>query len=154
MTKSFSIILLFLFSNCITDPGVIYLIPKGYVGRVIIFYGQPNGKDKIMRDNFRVFEIPPNGALRTKFDVGSKVMPVSNLKFYYVDNDKVQTEIPLETNNYEPSNKKEIKIYLIKDGNFDVNGQRIRFTEFIIDSYDHLDSYSNFNPTNMFNNSK
>lgn len=71
----------------------IHLLPKGFTGIVIIRFNAENGKEKRYEDGDRVYEIPANGILDTKFDYNEGVSDYP--KFYYVDNGK-RTPIPLK----------------------------------------------------------
>lgn len=64
----------------------IHLLPKGFTGIVIIRFNAENGKDKLYEDGKRIYEIPANGILDTKFDVndGWSDFP----KLYYLEKGK------------------------------------------------------------------
>jgi len=51
------------------EKGEIYLIPNGYVGRVIVFYNQTKGANAEIENGSRVLRIPKNGVLYTKLGV-------------------------------------------------------------------------------------
>lgn len=69
----------------------IHLLPKGFTGIVIIRFNAENGKEKRYENGDRVYEIPVNGILDTKFDYNEGV---SNYpEFYYLDKGK-RTKIP------------------------------------------------------------
>ncbi len=59
----------------------VYLIPEGYVGRVLIVYGQPNGRPFEYDGEARLFRIPENGVLL----VQPARMDGSATEFWYVD---------------------------------------------------------------------
>lgn len=69
----------------------IHLLPKDFTGIVIIRFNAENGKEELYEDGKRVYEIPANGILDTKFDVndGWSDFP----KLYYLENGK-RTQIP------------------------------------------------------------
>lgn len=45
----------------------IYIIPKGYIGEVILVFNYPIGKEKVYKHKKRVYQIPKSGLLTTKF---------------------------------------------------------------------------------------
>jgi hypothetical protein len=47
----------------------IYLVPEGYQGAVFILFDQADGVKKKYEDGKRVYEIPENGILKTKFSI-------------------------------------------------------------------------------------
>lgn len=58
----------------------IYLIPKGYVGEVIILYNQPDGETPNIENGLYVYNIPENGVL--KVNVKSIKGTVDHRYFY------------------------------------------------------------------------
>ena len=60
----------------------IKLLPKGYTGPVLIVFNQPNGEPKEYEDGKRLYRIPKDGILKTKFepDYG-----IHNHQFFYED---------------------------------------------------------------------
>jgi hypothetical protein len=69
----------------------IHLLPKGFTGIVIIRFNAKNGKEKSYEDGKRVYKIPANGILDTKFDYNEGV--INPPEFYYLEKDK-RTPIP------------------------------------------------------------
>jgi hypothetical protein len=57
------------------------LIPKGYSGNIYIIYDQPNGSDEEYDDKSRVYRIPANGVLFTKFTMETNT---DDQQYYYV----------------------------------------------------------------------
>jgi hypothetical protein len=72
----------------------IHLIPKGYVGPVVIIYGRPHGAPPKYENGVRVYEIPKNGILLTQFDPNCGVIPPHGQTFCYVDDSGSRTEVP------------------------------------------------------------
>jgi hypothetical protein len=68
----------------------ITLIPKGYVGPVVIIFNQTDGKPIKYEKNKRIYEIPDNGILKTQF---TKNIGYQKNEFYYVSNEGKRTNI-------------------------------------------------------------
>lgn len=64
-----------------------HLIPKGFTGPVIIIYDQKDGKPEKYEDDFRIYEIPADGVLRTQFKHPKGFIAPGKLLYYYVDVD-------------------------------------------------------------------
>jgi len=63
-----------------------HLLPKGYKGSVIITFEDSMGTEAIFDNGKRVYNIPANGILRTKFKEREKgFIADKDLLFYYVD---------------------------------------------------------------------
>lgn len=80
-------ITLFCIVSCINraEPEM-HVLPKGFQGYVIIVFNDPNGQDEKYEDGFRVYEIPSNGILRTKFESQDGWIANGKLKYYYNSN--------------------------------------------------------------------
>lgn len=63
----------------------IFLIPNGYRGKVVILYDQKNGEEEEFEGNYRVYKIPTNGILKTKFKVKGDSWNIGDAKFYFVN---------------------------------------------------------------------
>jgi len=68
----------------------ITLIPKGYTGPFVIILNQKNGEQKVYEDGKRLYKIPENGVLITKFEAE---FGVQTNRYYYVDNSGIREEI-------------------------------------------------------------
>jgi hypothetical protein len=70
----------------------IFLIPKGYTGRVLIIHDCKTGAEK-ERDGFkRVYRINKNGILKSRFSFAGNSFDFLNSEFYYIDeNGKKET---------------------------------------------------------------
>lgn len=62
-----------------------FLIPKNFRGIVYVYYDQNNGIEKEFEGSRRVYRIPKDGILLTKFDLKGDEIDLSNSKFYLVD---------------------------------------------------------------------
>lgn len=81
----------------------IHLIPKGYKGSVIITFEDSTGVDGTYDKDKRVYRIPENGILRTKFKERSKgFIADKDLLFYYADdNEKHPLKVIHEIQNHK-----------------------------------------------------
>jgi hypothetical protein len=86
MKNSFSLLLFILvyLSSCVnkSEPEI-HLIPKDYTGAVIIIYDQEDGKPKKYEGDFRVYEIPQDGVLKTQFKHPNGFIAPGKLQYYY-----------------------------------------------------------------------
>jgi hypothetical protein len=82
-------LLMILFTNCRQKTEKeIYFLPYGFTGRVVVFFNQSEGESMKHDHDFRVYEIPKNGILKSQFNVnGGLFKDVNNeQKFYWRDN--------------------------------------------------------------------
>jgi hypothetical protein len=139
----------------------IYLIPKGFTGKVNIIFNQNGipkkyqtltGKDTVYicevgtpikyEKGTRVYEIPSDGILLTQF---SDEYGFTNRKYFYVD--EQGKRYPLETYNYIHRDSGQIK-YNVKDiqkiGIFgdgttgSYGNENIKYQEFVVSNYQNL----------------
>lgn len=84
-----TVLSVFCFVSCINraEPEI-HILPEGFQGYVIIVFNDPNGREEKYEDGFRVYEIPPNGILRTKFESQDGWIANGKLKYYYNLNGK------------------------------------------------------------------
>jgi hypothetical protein len=125
--------------------GETYLIPKGYIGKVIIIYGQANSSELKYENGQQIFRISEKGKLftSTKWQAGS--FPESGLLFFYVDS--LNNRIPVKL--WKPSDggnidRNEIRIFGLKDGDCGTEGQDSIFyyTTFTVDTYNNISHYN------------
>lgn len=78
---------MFCLISCInTSSPEMHILPKGFQGYVIIIFNDPGGQDEKYENGYRVYEIPPNGILRTKFKSQDGWIMNGKLKYYYYSN--------------------------------------------------------------------
>ncbi len=124
----------------------IYLVPKGYVGDIIIFFNQSDGVLPEVENGFYVYKIPADGILKVKT---SGVKDTVNLSYFYVDkNDERQRVEYLRITGDrnvagEPQNKfgnitqndYENRVFVMSAGglgSFNTQNGAIQYTSFII----------------------
>lgn len=93
LTTMFGLLsLLMLITSCVhqAQPET-HLIPKGYKGSVIITFDDSAGAEPVYDNGTRVYNVPANGILRTKFKEREKgFIADKDLLFYYVDGNERQ----------------------------------------------------------------
>ncbi|MEQ1922952.1 MAG: hypothetical protein ABL952_10640 [Pyrinomonadaceae bacterium] len=85
-----------------------FLIPKDFRGMLVVFYNEPCGRPPIYRDGRRVYEIPQDGVLITQSEENRGGL---NQKFYLVDSEKNEIEIPFFRRQNFETEKKEWPIF-------------------------------------------
>lgn len=90
--RNFGIIFLsfILFINCKRTENTVTLIPDNYVGTVKIWFNQKNGIEEKYEKDKRVYEIPENGVLKTKF---RPQFGYHFPEYYYISKSGKRTEI-------------------------------------------------------------
>ncbi len=71
----------------------IFLIPYGYRGQVVIEYGVQDGTKEEYEGEWRVYRVPENGHLRTKFTIKGNSVRLSESKYFYVDKNGKREEL-------------------------------------------------------------
>ncbi|MBK9960361.1 MAG: hypothetical protein IPP06_03230 [Saprospiraceae bacterium] len=75
------------FVSCVNraEPEL-HIFNKGFQGYVIIIFNDFSGQEVKYKDGFRVYEIPSNGILRTKFKAQTGWIPNNKLKYCFDSN--------------------------------------------------------------------
>jgi hypothetical protein len=63
----------------------IFLIPKGYVGRIVIVHGCKEGMSREYEGTYRVYRIGKDGLLKTKFSFAGNAFDALHSKYFYID---------------------------------------------------------------------
>ena len=71
----------------------IFLIPKNFIGEVTIYYDQSTGQDPEYEGKWRVYKIPKNGYLETRFKLKGGVINLSGSRYYYLDSNGTRMEL-------------------------------------------------------------
>ena len=79
-----------LFINCKKTENTVTLIPEDYVGTVKIWFNQKKGIEEKYEKNKRIYEIPENGVLKTKFN---PQFGYHFPEYYYISENGKRTEI-------------------------------------------------------------
>ncbi len=72
----------------------IFLIPKGYTGRVLIVHSCKEGASREYEGRYRVYRISKEGLLKTRFSFAGSSFDSLHSTFFYVDEN--QTREPIE----------------------------------------------------------
>jgi len=67
-----------------------FLIPNSYRGEILIIFDQPEGKEEEYEGKSRIYRIPENGVLFTKFQYSAGVI---DHEYYFIDNSGEKVEI-------------------------------------------------------------
>lgn len=85
-----------------------FLIPKEFRGSLVVFYNEPCGRPPIYRNGRRVYEVSQEGVLITQFEENRGSL---NQKFYLVDSEKNEIEIPFFRGQNFETERKEWRIF-------------------------------------------
>jgi hypothetical protein len=114
-------ILLILITGCNSSDKCRYLIPSGFHGRVVIFFNQKAGDNPVFEDNYRLYDIPESGVLKTQFNNNDGFLsnPNENEEFYYLSKDGVRNKIPVKWDYSTQIEDSILKISSISTGIFE-----------------------------------
>ncbi|ALI98140.1 DUF6843 domain-containing protein [Rufibacter tibetensis] len=84
-----TLLMLFTLANSYVWPEI-YLIPEGFKGNIYVVFNQEQGKPKEFTGLTRVYRIPENGILFTKFSAN---MSADLGEYYYVSKSGIKTKI-------------------------------------------------------------
>lgn len=123
----------------------IFLIPKNYQGEIIVIFNQENGIPVKYLNNKRIYEIPNNGILFTKFTWNSGF---NNRNFFYLNNGEMIKIDQLNSNYLYKIGEADSNIiniinkesYFYRDSNTDK--YLFRADQFIISFRKNIDKYS------------
>jgi len=98
----------------------IHLIPKGYKGSVIITFEDSIGAEATYDNGKRVYNVPTNGILRTKFKEREKgFIADKDLLFYYVNaNERLPLKVIHEIQNHK-MDESDTNVYVFRFQNSD-----------------------------------
>jgi hypothetical protein len=111
----------------------IHLIPKGFVGQIVLYFDSPDNALQKRENQARVYEIPPNGRLHTAFPPNPGIRPPNSTQFYYVDLKGERTPIPLRTD-------RGLSPQAIVVSNIYVMNKEVHY---FVDHLDRIDTYNN-----------
>jgi len=109
----------------------VVVVPKGFTGYVIIIFNQENGQPVKYDGKKRVYEVPPNGILKTQFNVNDGLRDFT--EYYYgliAPENKLASFVDVEK---IPKDKK--VGFMGATGTVKKNGkstERVKFSEFYI----------------------
>jgi len=90
---TFSFLTIILLASCehYCEPEI-FLIPENYKGTIYIIYNQKDGVDKEYENGKRVYRIPSNGILLTKF---RDEYGIINQEYYYLTKDNTRRRLTI-----------------------------------------------------------
>ena len=103
----------------------IYLIPNNYRGNVEILYGNADGQEKESEGFRRIYRIPENGKLKTKYKLKGHSIYLYNCKYYYVDRNGNRKLLKVYDENSKE--KDSVSVQIINWGNLGINGKSQTF---------------------------
>lgn len=77
----YSLLVAFILLGCNKGERELVIVPKGFIGYILIVYDQIDGEDIQYKDNKRVYKVPANGILKTKFSANPGWIGIP--EFYY-----------------------------------------------------------------------
>jgi len=98
---------------------MIYLLPYGYVGTFFIITDIPTGSPVEYEGKSRVYRIPANGVLLTRFSFNRGWYKSTDVEFYFLNKDGSRTLIPHRWFGSLPDtteNKNDKEIYIFPGG--------------------------------------
>ncbi|HXU27887.1 MAG TPA: hypothetical protein VN698_11705 [Bacteroidia bacterium] len=124
----------------------IFLVPKGFNGRLEVVFNQKNGTPVKYENEQRIYQIPNDGILLTQF---SDDYGIINHKFYYVDSIGNRTPIPIFAEEHNPDgttkwlfkDENEIGVFLDGTTGQHAEGNKAPFLMVVISNYKTMDSF-------------
>jgi hypothetical protein len=133
-------------SSCRFTEPELFLIPKGYSGRIDIIYNQTNGQQRQYENKRRVYNIPNNGILLTQFNDNYGSI---DQEYYYVDSLGNRQPLKIFTNSVgknserKSNDKDSMFAGIFNQGTMGVYGNmKFAYQEFIVSSYEKIDSFN------------
>lgn len=135
------LLFLILFAACNSGEEEVYILPKNYVGVVYIIFNQKSGAQPKFEAKKRVYEIPPNGILKTQFGINEGWHEIP--EYYYADEGK---RIPIS---YQIENQKietdKLQVCCLQNGkSYKDNNEAVQYQRFFIGTKQQIDSLYEF----------
>lgn len=131
-------ILLYMLSACNSMTPEKHLIPEGFTGRVVIFYGRKDGQ-KEKEGKFRLYRVPNDGIVKTKYSLNKGWINDSiDMAFFYVNNKNYQSKI--EFSNGSNSHKFDSNDVIVHDYGIVGTGE---FGDFEYVTFYEVDTFKN-----------
>jgi hypothetical protein len=132
------ITLLAAFHSCVLGDDQVYLIPKGYSGRVLVFFNTPDGQPLRYENRKRVYEIPTNGVLKTQSALNTRWHNPD--EFFYYDSSGLRTPIPYV--DYRDARQDRVQACCLGTGSAGVaeNKPYVEFAEFYVGTKADIDA--------------
>jgi len=88
---------LLLFTQCNESPQCeeeVYIVPEGFRGKIIVFFGQADGQAKQYENTARLYHIPASGYIKSQFQKNGGCASDGRIQFFYEDS--LGTRQPLD----------------------------------------------------------
>jgi len=108
-----------------------YRIPYGYEGQVFIFFNRADGAEKKYENGFRIYDIPTNGILKTKFKPNNGFQSIGDYVYVYVDSKNNEAALQLRESEYKLVDANEICITAGSSGKYGVKDE-YEYESFIV----------------------
>jgi len=104
---------LVLFSCQQNSEKEIFILPYNYEGVVIILFNEKNGAKVVYKDDYRLYQIPNNGVLKTQFTPNDGILlnPNKNSVFYQQDSLGHLEQLKVNWNNKKSNNSSKMINY-------------------------------------------
>lgn len=144
------ILILFTCSSAESEMGEIFLVPKDFRGKVNIIYNIKDGSDEKYENNMRVYLIPENGILLTKF---KDLYGNTNQFYYLIDSSGNRSKINVSLD--EKSGTNDSAIFIFRAGTVGVYGNSddsnsLKYQEFYVSDKTNLNKYFGISYINKF----
>ena len=137
-----------LLSGCRRNTQEVYLLPEGYIGRVVVYLQQQHGQPVAFEGNARVFAVPDSGALHSQHYFDEYAPDPDDIFFYYVDKNGARTRLKYRrpTGKNPGLDEDEIQVYDLRmDRKRRIYGQQYVVTAahytFVVDTYRNAGKY-------------
>jgi hypothetical protein len=119
----------------------IYVLPKGFIGRVVIFYNQIQGSPIRYKNKHRMYFIPDNGLFTTQFGIndGFHAFNGDDEVFCTDDGNGIYTNLPVRYEEGAPGTPHDtvVQVFRRSDG----SRGSVHYTEFFVDKFVNLNKY-------------
>ncbi|GEM_PF-2412563 len=132
--------------NLKNPNGELHILPKNYIGRVVILFNQKDGNDKTVVNGKKVYNIPDCGYLKTKFPrpTGQLGIPESQYFTYVYSNGDT---IPFLSNTSEIDSSMLNKVFAFSHtlGEYGFSEtENYELVEYFVDTLKNMDKYKVF----------
>ncbi len=128
----------FLLMSCSDVEPESYILPDNFRGRVIILMNQKDGEVRQYKKGRRIYNIPENGILKTKFKTNTGSSAIDAIKFYLKDKYGKEIEIP-DFNIRRDSMLTGCQVFYY--GNGVLGDKNIDYVDFLVTPYQERNAY-------------
>ena len=123
--------------GCSTGEEEVYVLPKNYVGVVYVIFNQKTGEQPKYEAGKRVYEIPPNGILKTQFGFNEGWHGIP--EYYYADGKSMKSLFyQIENRDIKADT---LQVCCIQNGkSYKVTNEAVRYERFFVGTKQQIDS--------------